>query len=138
MITNINEFKKINVQNVSKEPFNNTNESRQTTDLEKNVMLFLNDLRDSGVTNMYVASPYIVDEFDITPNEAHKILALWMKNFNDEGNYDEINESMENITLARIKNNIEILKENGYSIDQIKLNLDKILDKIFELEHKTL
>ena len=37
--------------------------TRPTTDLERQVFSFLNDLRDSGVTNMYGATPYIVEEF---------------------------------------------------------------------------
>jgi len=54
---------------------------------EKEVEIFnyLNDLRDSGVTNMYGARSYIVDEFNIPKKEAGDYLSLWMKNFNEEG-----------------------------------------------------
>jgi hypothetical protein len=44
---------------------------------------YLNDLRDSGVTNMFGASPYLVDEFGLSKNEARKILMAWMNSFNE-------------------------------------------------------
>jgi hypothetical protein len=65
---------------------------RTSTDLEKNVMIFLNTLRESGVTNMFGAVPYIVEEFGIDKKEARRILQLWMKNFNKEGDYSSIIE----------------------------------------------
>jgi len=65
---------------------------RKTTELEMDVMIFLNALRESGVTNMYGATPYIIDEFGIKEPEAMRILVLWMENFNVEGHYEEVNE----------------------------------------------
>jgi hypothetical protein len=65
---------------------------RKTTQEEKEVMEFLNILRDSGVTNMFGAAPYIEDEFGIDKREARRLLTLWMHNFNEEGNYEEIKE----------------------------------------------
>jgi len=65
-------------------------ETRKTTDQEKEVFNFLNELRISGVTNMYGASPYIEDIFSINESEARKLLILWMENFNEECNYEEI------------------------------------------------
>ena len=63
---------------------------RKTTNQEKEVMEYLNVLRDSGVTNMFGASPYIVSEFGIEKREATKILTLWMSNFDEDGNYETI------------------------------------------------
>jgi hypothetical protein len=65
---------------------------RKTTDEEKEVMEFLNLVRDSGVTNMFGAAPYIEDEFGIDKREARRLLTLWMHNFNEEGNYEEVKE----------------------------------------------
>lgn len=65
-------------------------EVRLTTSIEKDTLEFLNGLRDSGVTNMYGATDYIIDEFDVSRKEAAQMLSLWMKNFNKEGNYDTI------------------------------------------------
>lgn len=64
--------------------------TRPATEIEKNVCEFLNDLRESGVTNMYGASPYIEEEFGLNKRESRRILSLWMENFNPEGNYETV------------------------------------------------
>ena len=46
--------------------------------------IYLENLRRSGVTNMYGAAPYLMSEFDVTKDEACEILADWMKNYNRE------------------------------------------------------
>ena len=40
---------------------------------------YLDELRESGVTNMFGARPYLVEEFNISTNEAGDILSDWMK-----------------------------------------------------------
>lgn len=40
--------------------------------------LFLNALRESGEVNMFGATPYIQEEFDVTRKEAEGILIRWM------------------------------------------------------------
>ena len=40
---------------------------------------FLDNLRDKGTTNMFGASPYLQQAFDLEKKEARKILAKWMK-----------------------------------------------------------
>lgn len=40
--------------------------------------LFLNQLRYSGETNMFGATPYLQEEFDISRTEARDILTEWM------------------------------------------------------------
>ena len=52
--------------------------------------LFLNQLRESGVTNMFGAAPYIAEEFDISKPEARKVLSAWM---------DWVNENPDNVNL---------------------------------------
>lgn len=42
---------------------------------------FLNDLRRSGVTNMFGAAPYLAEEFGIPKTEARTILGEWMESF---------------------------------------------------------
>jgi hypothetical protein len=44
---------------------------------------FLDNLRKSGETNMYAASSYLVDAYDIPEGDAKKILAAWMRTFKD-------------------------------------------------------
>ena len=45
------------------------------------VFEFLDDLRDSGETNMFGARPYIIEEFGCTAQEARALLSEWMKTF---------------------------------------------------------
>ena len=69
------------------------NEDKETmitiTQEEKDVFEYLNELRDSGVTNMFGATSYIVDEYDIDKRKASAILSKWMANFNEAG-YDHL------------------------------------------------
>jgi hypothetical protein len=44
---------------------------------------YLNDLRKSGVTNMWGAGEYLVEEFGIDAAEAKEILVEWIKTFID-------------------------------------------------------
>lgn len=55
------------------------------TELEIEMFEYLNVLRESGVTNMFGASPYLEEEFDINRNQAKKVLVKWMENFNEGG-----------------------------------------------------
>ena len=41
---------------------------------------FLNELRESGETNMFGAGPYLMDEFGLDKREARKVLK-WMREF---------------------------------------------------------
>lgn len=60
-------------------------ESVVTEGLDKNKPYFdfLVALRDSGATNMFGATPYLQDAFGLSKSEARKILAEWMKSFNE-------------------------------------------------------
>jgi len=42
---------------------------------------FLNELRESGVTNMFGAGPYLEKEFGLTKKDALSILSEWMRTF---------------------------------------------------------
>ncbi len=42
---------------------------------------YLDDLRESGITNMFGASPYLADEFDLDIEVSRQILSYWMKTF---------------------------------------------------------
>lgn len=45
---------------------------------------YLDELRESGVTNMYGARPWIEKEFpELTADRASKILLYWMHSFSD-------------------------------------------------------
>lgn len=42
---------------------------------------YLEDLRQSGETNMFGAVPYLESEFDIDREQGVTILSFWMKNY---------------------------------------------------------
>jgi predicted transcriptional regulator YheO len=42
---------------------------------------FLDELRESGVVNMYGAAPYLVKEFGMPKMTAYKILDDWMASY---------------------------------------------------------
>ena len=42
---------------------------------------YLNVLRESGVTNMFGAAPYLQQEFGLSRHEARDILKQWMESF---------------------------------------------------------
>lgn len=50
----------------------------------KEEFIYLENLRRSGITNMYGASPYLAEEFGYSKKESTKILCLWMENYNRE------------------------------------------------------
>jgi len=43
---------------------------------------WLEDLRQSGITNMYGATPYLREAFPEVRNDAQRVLGSWMKNYN--------------------------------------------------------
>ncbi len=45
---------------------------------------YLDDLRESGITNMYGACPYLARAMHLKNNEANKILQVWMRSFSHE------------------------------------------------------
>ena len=46
-------------------------------------LIYLDELRESGETNMYGAGLYLVKEFGVSKKESHTILAYWMKSFGE-------------------------------------------------------
>ena len=49
--------------------------------MQKEHKEFLDNLRESGETNMYGAVPYIIGEFDVDKREAREILLEWMNTY---------------------------------------------------------
>ena len=63
---------------------NNTDEAHESFEpdrLKGQVFLFLLNLRDSGVVNMFGASPYLEEHFDFDREEANEWLTKWMRSF---------------------------------------------------------
>ena len=52
--------------------------------VDKNVVFeYLDELRESGDTNMFGAGPYICQEFNVTTTEGRELLLEWMKTFEE-------------------------------------------------------
>lgn len=64
-------------------------ESKRSTEkkpeaLTKEHFIYLDELRESGVTNMFGARPYLRGQFlELTEKEAAEVLVYWMKTFGD-------------------------------------------------------
>jgi hypothetical protein len=52
---------------------------------------YLDELRESGETNMFGARPYLMDEFDLNKDEAGKVLHYWMATFGER--HEEANDN---------------------------------------------
>jgi hypothetical protein len=52
--------------------------------IEEKVFEYLDELRESGVTNMYGAIPYIQQKFpELTISQSSSLLVEWMKTFSE-------------------------------------------------------
>lgn len=52
--------------------------------VEDEMLEFLDDLRESGVTNMFASRPYVEAEYpDLTEQQAGKVVSYWMKTFSE-------------------------------------------------------
>lgn len=60
-----------------------TTESRSTpvTIATEEQLEFLDELRESGATNMFGAAPYVQRRFGVSHQEATAIVANWMRTF---------------------------------------------------------
>ncbi len=47
------------------------------------ILFFLDGIRDSGITNMFGAAPYIQDVYDIDRKLSRDLLGFWMNTFGD-------------------------------------------------------
>jgi len=45
---------------------------------------YLDDLRESGETNMFGAGLYLVDEFEMDKRTAREVLSYWMSTFGND------------------------------------------------------
>ena len=66
--------------------------------VDKKYSDFLIALRDSGITNMFGAAPYLQAEFGLDKREAREVLANWMRSFGES-----LNEVSGNIDLEDFK-----------------------------------
>ena len=50
---------------------------------QEQVNRFLNDLRETGATNMFGATPYIQEIFGVTKYDAQRFLVKWMETYEE-------------------------------------------------------
>jgi len=53
-------------------------------EISNEVFLYLEELRESGVTNMFGAHRYVMEDFEISKPLAIKLVKTWMDNYNEE------------------------------------------------------
>ena len=44
---------------------------------------YLDSLRESGITNMFGAAPYLASSFGLSKQDARVVLAYWMKSYGE-------------------------------------------------------
>jgi hypothetical protein len=49
--------------------------------IEEEYLTFLDELRESGITNMLGAAPFIEEEFGLNHDRSVEILVYWMRTF---------------------------------------------------------
>mgnify|MGYP004451380943 FL=1 len=66
-----------------------SSKEKQTLDkqpTQADVDIFLDSLRESGITNMFGATPYIEKRFGVNSEEARRFLVTWMDTFEERHN----------------------------------------------------
>ena len=53
-------------------------------EISNEVFLYLEELRESGVTNMFGAHQYVMEDFEISKPLAIKLVKTWMDSYNEE------------------------------------------------------
>lgn len=66
------------------------NQFRPTTKKEREVLHYLNAVRDSGLSNMFGMRSTIMEIFDVEKHEAGRLLRLWMDNFDPHSDYTKV------------------------------------------------
>jgi hypothetical protein len=110
----------------------------------KDMHTFLDALRDSGVTNMFGAAPYLQKEFGIDQKSAREVLANWMQSFSE--NVNERIDYDEALTLRGMKAEIEAEiaqlyrdmeqeaePEGGEIADYYGGQLNKLEDRLYKI-----
>ena len=110
----------------------------------KDMHTFLDALRDSGVTNMFGAAPYLQKEFGIDQKSAREVLANWMQSFSE--NVNERIDYDEALTLRGMKAELEdqiaqlfrdmeqeAEPEGGPIADRYGDELNKLEDRLYKI-----
>lgn len=61
-------------------------EDEEYNQYKNEVFLYLEKLREDGLTNMFGAGSFIMADFEVSRSVAHKYLAEWMESYKGENN----------------------------------------------------
>ena len=67
-------------------------QKRKTTEQEKRMFRYLNEVRNSGKVNMTAGGVLLEKAFRLPTDEAIRIHSLWMFNFDKTGKYEEVED----------------------------------------------
>jgi hypothetical protein len=51
--------------------------------LTDDMLNYLDDLRESGITNMFGAAPYLREAYNLNRDESSDVLEYWMRTFKE-------------------------------------------------------
>ena len=113
----------------TEEPINEANDVVNEKNDNETYFKFLTVLRDSGKTNMFGAAPYLQQVFDLSKSEARKVLAEWMKSFNESVNEAKIAFINTGLISERIQKSglLPLLGKNNVSLNKDKMDFTKEL-----------
>jgi len=57
--------------------------TRRPTYVKDEYLEFLDDLRDSGITNMMAAAPFLASHYNIKKPVARNVLSYWMESYGE-------------------------------------------------------
>ena len=63
---------------------------RDTTTTEREVLEWLNDVRERSIIDMFTVIATIEVMYKVSNGEAKRLLALWVRNYNDGGAYEDV------------------------------------------------
>ena len=61
-------------------------EDEEYNQYKNEVFLYLEKLREDGLTNMFGAGSFIMADFEVSKSVAHKYLAEWMESYKGKNN----------------------------------------------------
>ena len=61
-------------------------EDEEYNQYKNEVFLYLEKLREDGLTNMFGAGSFIMADFEVSKSVAHKYLAEWMESYKGKDN----------------------------------------------------
>ena len=72
-----------------------TDATKDKLPTQETVNIFLDELRESGITNMYGATPYIEHSFGVNGEESKQFLVTWMDTFSERHNPEAAHQECE-------------------------------------------